>query len=88
MTITLMEVYQSMKEMKENLTKDNDIGDGDREQTERKLMAWNHQTLVIVVDTAGVSAKLIMVSLSDFLIHRGEFQQPHFHHVSAFLSQS
>lgn len=37
MIIALMEVYQSMKEKKENLAKDNDFGDEDKEQIERKI---------------------------------------------------
>lgn len=38
MIIALMEVYQSMKENKENLTKDNGFGDEDKEQIEKKKL--------------------------------------------------
>ena len=35
----------------------------------------------------GVSAKLIMASLLDYLVHKGRVSAPHFHHIGPFLSR-
>ena len=69
----------------ENINKDMALTMGIGNRLREKFGSKNHQTLVTMIDTTGVSAKFIVVSLSDFLIHRGGFQQPRFYHVSLLL---
>lgn len=81
MIIALMEVYQSMKEKKENLTKDNGFGDEDKEQIEKKIYDIESSDF----SDCGRYHWGFCQAHNSFLIRlpypQGWVEQPYFHHV-------